>query len=175
MSQNQTVSPQFELENKILPGEKLIERLPSTENGAETGRERVVEIKPEIAREEPVRPKNAAAVIPPAASPVLLDAFGQKERKKKIEHILEEGLVGVYQALTPDVKARFRQKGEETAGKINQLLNETKIRIKSIIELIIEWLKVIPGVNRFFLEQEAKIKADEIIKLAAEDKKEGFK
>jgi len=27
------------------------------------------------------------------------------------------------------------------------------------------WLKLIPGVNKFFLEQEAKIKTDEVLKL----------
>jgi hypothetical protein len=29
----------------------------------------------------------------------------------------------------------------------------------------LQWLKLLPGVNRFFLEQEAKIKTDRIIHL----------
>jgi hypothetical protein len=43
--------------------------------------------------------------------------------------------------------------------------------VKKILALIRDWLKLIPGVNRFFLEQEAKIKTDKIL-LAAEEKKQ---
>jgi len=34
--------------------------------------------------------------------------------------------------------------------------------------LIKKWLLLIPGVNKYFLEQEAKIKADEIVKMKNE-------
>ena len=36
------------------------------------------------------------------------------------------------------------------------------IQMKKILKLIREWLLIIPGVNKFFLEQEAKIKAEKI-------------
>jgi hypothetical protein len=55
--------------------------------------------------------------------------------------------------------------GEETVEKINSLLDKTKIKIGKIINLIKKWLKIIPGINQFFLEQEAKIKTDKIINL----------
>ena len=44
-------------------------------------------------------------------------------------------------------------------------MQQTKIQVKKIFILIISWLKIIPGVNKFFLEQEAKIKADRILDL----------
>ena len=83
----------------------------------------------------------------------------------KIEHILEEGLSDAYQELTPVQKQEFKIKGEETAWKIRNLLKDSHIKIKQIFRLLIEWLKMLPGINRFFLEQEAKIKADRIIAL----------
>ncbi|HZJ41757.1 MAG TPA: hypothetical protein VFD51_01950 [Patescibacteria group bacterium] len=55
--------------------------------------------------------------------------------------------------------------GEDTTAKINLLLNKTKIKVDKIISLIKKWLKIIPGINHFFLEQEAKIKADKIINI----------
>jgi len=88
-----------------------------------------------------------------------------KDREKRIEKVLEEGLGEMYVTLTPDQKKQFKVVGEQTAKQINQLLNETKVKIGKIVELIKKWLSLIPGVNRFFLEQEAKIKADEIIQL----------
>jgi hypothetical protein len=59
----------------------------------------------------------------------------------------------------------FKKSGEETVKKINNLLDKTKIKAGKIIDLIRAWLRLIPGINRFFLEQEAKIKADKIIKV----------
>ena len=34
-----------------------------------------------------------------------------------------------------------------------------------IIDVIKKWLSIIPGINKFFLEQEAKIKTDKIMEL----------
>lgn len=82
-----------------------------------------------------------------------------------IENILEEDLGDVYFSLTPDKQREFKRKGEETAVKISILTQKTKVKVKKIISLIRDWLLLIPGVNKFFLEQEAKIKTDKIIEL----------
>ncbi len=89
----------------------------------------------------------------------------QKERKKKIEKVLAKGLEDAYMSMTPEKKREFKTVGEQTAGKISELLEKGKVKVKKIIELIKKWLALIPGVNRFFLEQEAKIKADEIMRI----------
>lgn len=87
------------------------------------------------------------------------------ERQVEIERILEDDLSTVYFNLPEDKKEEFRIEGEKAAFQINQMLSSTKIKVQKIIKLIKNWLLLIPGVNRFFLEQEAKLKADEIIKL----------
>lgn len=83
----------------------------------------------------------------------------------KIEKILENGLADQYIQLSPIAKQEFKIKGEETAIKIKELLQDTHIKVKKILLLIIEWLKILPGVNKFFLEQEAKIKTDHLLEL----------
>ena len=83
----------------------------------------------------------------------------------RIEKVMEAGLEDAFKALTPLQKQEFKIKGEQTAWKIRQLLKKTKVKIKEIFKLLLEWLKILPGVNKFFLEQEAKIKADKILSL----------
>lgn len=81
----------------------------------------------------------------------------------KIEKVMEEGLKEAYQELSPVERQEFKIKGEQTALQIRRLLRATHIKIKKIFKLLKEWLKMLPGVNRFFIEQEAKIKADKIV------------
>ncbi len=114
---------------------------------------------------------------------IIQSQVGQKQTKpavvlakseivKEIENILSEGLDQVYQNLPATMREQFRKRGEETASKIEQIISHTKIAVKKILTLIFEWLKIIPGVNRFFLEQESKIKTDKILALAEKSKKQ---
>ncbi|MDD4271745.1 MAG: hypothetical protein PHF50_02980 [Patescibacteria group bacterium] len=105
--------------------------------------------------------ENTAAAPAPAGSIIA----PMVKRQKQVENVLSEGLADIYLSLTPAKRQEFKIKGEQTANKINQLLAKAKINIGEIIELIKKWLSLIPGVNKYFLEQEAKIKADELIKL----------
>lgn len=82
---------------------------------------------------------------------------------EQLEEILSAGLEDIYQDLPPDAKQIFKVKGEQAAGKIQLLLQSAKVKINEILDVIRGWLLVIPGVNIFFLEQEAKIKTDKII------------
>src|SRR3989339_722450 len=83
----------------------------------------------------------------------------------RIEHVMQEGLEDAYRELTPIQQQEFKIKGEETAWQIRQLMKSTHVKIKEIFKLLLEWLRMLPGINRFFLEQEAKIKADKIFSL----------
>lgn len=84
---------------------------------------------------------------------------------QKIEAILEEDLEEVYFSMNESQQARFKKKGEETAGKIIKLIKEEKSTFKKIFKLILSWLRFIPGVNKFFIEQESKIKTDRILSI----------
>lgn len=113
-----------------------------------------------IAPKEPI--KERPAITPPrpfeptpAKSPALV----------KIENILEEDLDDTYSRMEPKLRQKFKVDGEKTAVKIEEILKQTKVKAHRIFKLIFAWLKIIPGINKFFLKQEAKIKTDKIIKL----------
>ncbi|NCN21974.1 hypothetical protein GW758_01070 [Candidatus Falkowbacteria bacterium] len=89
----------------------------------------------------------------------------QKRREEEIDKILADGLGDIFLKMTPVKQKEFKIKGEETVKKISLLLNETLVSVNKIVELIKKWLKLIPGVNKFFLEQETKLKVDKIIKM----------
>ena len=89
----------------------------------------------------------------------------QIKRQKEIEEVLEDGLSDNFIKMEYGEQQKFKRLGEKTAQEINNLLNKAKVKIKKIIELIKKWLSFIPGMNNFFIEQEAKIKADRIIKI----------
>ncbi|MBN1325463.1 hypothetical protein JW977_00570 [Candidatus Falkowbacteria bacterium] len=122
-----------------------------------------IEAPVEKAEEGMVAPElpSAPVVTVPAAlpkSPVL----------EEIEDVLEEDLQDIYFQLPPEKQAEFAQRGEETATKIELLLGQVKVKVNKILELIKKWLKLIPGVNKYFLEQEAKIKTDKILRIKEE-------
>lgn len=83
----------------------------------------------------------------------------------EVEKIMEEGLRDAFVKLPPADREMFKIKGEQTAYQIRDLLRATHVKVKKVFALLMDWLKLLPGVNRFFLEQEAKIKADKIIAL----------
>jgi hypothetical protein len=89
----------------------------------------------------------------------------QDEREKKIEKILEKDMDDVYLGLRSEKREEFKTAGEKTAKQINGMINNGKLKFKKVIALIKKWLLVVPGINRFFLEQEAKLKTDEIMKI----------
>jgi len=130
---------------------------PDSSTNIEQAPERIVE-KKEVKSEPSATPQAVAPVVSRPKSEYQI-------RSEQIEQILSDGLSETYLQMPPQVQAEFRAKGEETTRKINVLLGQAKVKIKKVAELIRNWLKIIPGVNRFFLEQEAKIKADKIIKL----------
>lgn len=90
---------------------------------------------------------------------------GKDELSAKIEKVLEENIAEAYQKLSPSGKQAFKIKGEKTAAAIKEMVQSGHAKARKIFGLILEWLKLLPGVNRFFLEQEAKIKTDRLIKL----------
>ena len=78
---------------------------------------------------------------------------------------MSEDLIDVYRELDRVQQQEFKLRGEETAWEINQMLGQARIKTKKIFQLLLNWLKMLPGINRFFLEQEAKIKTDKILAL----------
>lgn len=150
---------------KNLPTSKSLEEIMT--RGVEVEKMKNIEEARKNVIDEIGRAESAA---PAAVGPVGGIAVPQAGQQKKIESVLASGLEDIYVSLAPEKQKEFRRVGEETAGKINKLLAKAKINIGEIIRLIKKWLSLIPGVNKYFLEQEAKIKAEEIIKMRQKNK-----
>lgn len=143
----------------MAPAEELDLKMEKEKTEAsEPTEEKITPEQPSPAKPRPVA-KPRRAVPMPVKDAVMV----------KIEKIMEDGLNDSYQRLSPVAKQEFKLKGEQTAGQIRELLKSTHIKVKKILRLIFDWLRMLPGVNRFFLEQEAKIKTDKIIGLNNKD------
>lgn len=81
----------------------------------------------------------------------------------QIEATLETDLRPFVEKMSESERNAFIKQGEEAVVEIDTLLHKSKIKIRKIVSVIIKWLKLIPGVNKFFWEQEAKKKAKEIL------------
>lgn len=119
----------------------------------------------EIQKGQQQQKEKTKISLPKIKKRAVLPIMPRDEITIKVEKILAEGLEEDYKKLPPIVQQEFKLKGEQTASKIGELLKTTKVKIKSIFRLILEWLSLLPNVNRFFLEQEAKIKTDHILNL----------
>jgi len=88
----------------------------------------------------------------------------KKEEVLRIEKILEDGLNDLVINMPRAQQHDFIAHGERAANEIDALLHETKIKFFKIIDIIIKWLQLLPGANKYFIENEAKIKANRIIR-----------
>lgn len=152
------------------PIEKFLHNLDNLpkKNGPSAEKERIKKL--EEARQSVINEIVQLENIAPATiGPVAAVSAPQARQQKKIESILSSGLEEIYLSLAPARKEKFKMVGEETAAKINKILAKTKINISAIIRLIRKWFSLIPGVNKYFLEQEAKIRAEKIVKIKNEN------
>ena len=90
----------------------------------------------------------------------------------EVENIISAGLEDAYKELPPELKIKFKLEGERVSNLVWQMVETAKIQVQKIVDLIRNWLKTIPHVNHFFLEQETKIKTDKIILFAKKHKEE---
>jgi len=156
MSPNQEVAPQEKKDSEEVVPEVVVEKKVEHEVSPEMA-EKVVESvqgSEETATASVVNDDDQEASIPVAV---------KTEEQKKVESILSDGLADLYTKLPDNRKDEFKQKGEETASQIVILMQATKVKFGKVVDLIKGWLSMIPGVNKFFLEQESKIKADRLI------------
>jgi len=141
---------------------QVIKSAPSPEKSQETA-----------PKAQPKEPAQKQVVAQPAKQstkqPVAPEVRPEKsETLRKIEHILQEDMGEIYAEMPPDKKVEFKQEGEAAAKEIEGMLFKVSVHSKKILKLLLHWLKIIPGVNKFFLSQEAKLKADEIMKVKEE-------
>jgi hypothetical protein len=141
--------------------EQKIERVASPEAALDNRAWESVSVAQELPQVAgPVSPNLVTEALP---NNVMSSDLYKDAQLLAIEKVLEQDLEQIYFDLPEESKSVFKKEGELTARKINALLSETKVAAQKIVDLVLAWLSLVPGVNRFFAEQEAKIKADKIL------------
>lgn len=112
---------------------------------------------------------NATIATPVAQSTVSATVQAPRDPlTRDIEKILEENLAESFATMNAEQQQKFKTEGERVTASIRQIIKSGVIQIKKILALISDWLRMIPGVNRFFLEKESKIKAEKILMLGGQ-------
>lgn len=128
--------------------------------------ERVDERQEKPLPEQSIEP---AATLSPSSQPVsnagkvATSVLPPEPDRAAIESILSDGLGELYRGLPTQVQEKFRVQGEQVSSKIQEMITHAKITARKVAALIRSWLRLIPGVSHFFLEQEAKIKTDRVM------------
>lgn len=147
--------------------------LDKIEQDFENENQEVVVEKQDTAKPEDIPENNNPATVPlddtvtDADEPEEVNQVvpGKSPYYSKIDGILEEGLRDMYDDLPEALKPEFRRRGEEATNKIDQMMQSAKVKLQEVVKLILNWLRIVPGVNKFFIEKEATIKAKKIINL----------
>ena len=141
-----------------IPIEKIEQQTP-VDKKPEKIAEQAPEI-PEVEEVPQVKPQKAAKALPITEEQKDKAALKKSEELVMIENVLSENIKDLYSQLSGFKQKAFQKKGEEVALKIKIILEGTKIRANEVFELIMNWLKMLPKISSYFLEQEAKIKTD---------------
>ncbi len=136
--------------------------------------ERPPEVKPEKVREAleqhgsrfeqhpevSAQPKELPSAAPTPTADLPLPISGPDQQLQHVELVLAEGLQDIFASLPPAEQQKFKAAGEQAAQEVYTLLGQARVKVSAIVDVIRRWLSSIPGVNKFFVEQEAKIKAE---------------
>jgi hypothetical protein len=154
------------MENKLEIKGSLPEREKLPDRLLENNQEKFPE-KPMVLPDKKIVGPNKQPELTPVTVPASDNTADDyhKRREAAIDSILSDGLNETFLAMSPEKQRVFKAEGEATTKKINHLLDAVKVDFGKIVRLIKHWLGLITGTNRFFLDQEAKIKADQIIKI----------
>lgn len=110
----------------------------------------------------PAAPAVQVVVAAPAEAVI---AVPPDKVSEDVQKILEDGLEEAIVTMPEEAKQRFLQKGREIGTIVADMVRQYKVEVKRVLHMLKDWLTTIPGINRFFLEKEAKIKTDRILEL----------
>jgi hypothetical protein len=146
------------LESNLLPEtpETRVEQSPDTAAETPEGQESV-SVEQTLEQEAPVSAPEVHE------APVAQPAAVKDEMLQGVESILSADLTEIYLNLPKEKRPAFKLKGEQVAHQVKQMLESGKAQAYKILDLILGWLRMIPGVNRFYLEKDAEMKTKRLL------------
>lgn len=160
----ESAQPAAENSAELTPGQQDLQNFEQTAEAKDNFLEKAAEDAPTT-----TVPPAQGQTAEPAAAPTLVQ---KDDVAVEVDKILEDGLGDFVEDMPAEARQRFLTKGQEVSGQIAVMVRGFHVEVRRVIQLIQEWLQTIPAVNRFFLEQEAKIKTDRIVDLARIRKEE---
>jgi len=151
------------------PGKDIGEKKKEQEREKEKIEKRYYQVDDQHPEQSPYVVRSAKPTPATTTQPV------KSKIIEKVEEVLSERLDKIYYAMDESKQAEFKTQGEETASLINDMIVTFKTQAKKVLDLIKQWLSIIPGVNKFFIEQESKIKTQKIMVFAQKYKRENKK
>jgi len=113
-----------------------------------------------------IAPKTEVKIATPLPSAQEVRAM-EKEKDKamiEVEKLLEKDLADTWKNLPDNIKPFFKSHGEKIAQTVSGMVKNKSFDSSIVMELVDDWLKLIPKSNRSFLEQTAKLKTDALVK-----------
>jgi len=151
----------LELEPKIQP----LEKPAQPETGREVLPSRETESVDQEAEQKSELTESMAPAVPASVQSSPAATVQKSEHLQRIEQVLEEDIGEAFSRMDAQHQQMFKRAGEDTARQIDSMLGQAKVKVQKIFELIKVWLQMIPGVNKWFIIQESKIKTDKLIHL----------
>jgi len=129
----------------------------------EAGIKKEFEKAEEIVEEQAKELRTGALDLESAEHLAKQTAAVQDPELRAIQNILQQDVVELFFKLSAEEQKKFKEEGVRIAKKIKGLLQAAKVNVKKIIDLIRQWLSRLPGINKHFIDQEAKIKLDRLL------------
>ncbi len=91
--------------------------------------------------------------------------------RKQIESILaDNSITAIYKGLPAERQEIFQKTGEKLAEDIDHMMNANKMNEYKILAGIEKWLGIVPKVDKYYLQQEAKTMLDRVVALFEEQR-----
>lgn len=135
------------------------------------------EAEPALTKEQaPITDANAGTTPVLASDQPAAAAMSDTKDQvyEEVASIVQDGIEQMTATMEPTAKERFLKKGQEITFIIASMVRGFHVKAKEVLRLLKEWILTIPGVNKFFLEQEVKIKTDRIVELEQVRKEESL-
>ena len=110
------------------------------------------EVEPQKVEDEKPQDAPEVSVLKVAPDEPTQIPIKKDEILADLEDILADDLTEIFLELPDDKKLAFKQKGEEVAQKIREMVHGGKFKIGKALSWIRDWLRMIPGVNKYFID-----------------------
>jgi hypothetical protein len=156
--------------NEGLQGpEQPVESVPTPEAAPSPEAEKTPETESSVGQEKgdtAEMSQEPAPQLQQQAAPIPVKEQSRDPLLIEVEGKLSDGLWDAYKSMHPAQRSKFKAEGERVAAYARDGIKAGKLAAEKLLDMIVNWLRMIPRVDRWFLVQDAKIKTDALMRMA---------